>query len=95
MVVNFLILQVPSCLKISNASFKNIRGTLATQLIVKLECSSGIPCENVVIADIDISYIGIEGPVTSECSNSKPTTIAGKQNPQLVTSLLNAHPISS
>uniref|UniRef100_A0A6N2MHS7 Pectate lyase superfamily protein domain-containing protein n=1 Tax=Salix viminalis TaxID=40686 RepID=A0A6N2MHS7_SALVM len=31
--------------KISDVSFKNIRGTSATPVAVKLACSSGIPCE--------------------------------------------------
>ena len=80
MVVNFFLLQAPSLVKISDVSFKNIRGSSATQLAVKLACSSGVPCENVTIGDIDLSYSGTEGPATSECSNVKPT-VAGKQNP--------------
>ncbi|XVF18847.1 hypothetical protein REPUB_Repub11eG0058100 [Reevesia pubescens] len=67
-------------IKISNVSFKNIRGTSATQLAVNLACSSGIPFEKVVIGDIDLSYIGTEGPAISQCSNAKPT-ISGQQNP--------------
>ncbi|WRX12129.1 Glycoside hydrolase [Theobroma cacao] len=73
-------LKAPSRVKISNVSFKNIRGTSATQVAVKLACSSGIPCENVEIGDINLSYIGTEGPATSLCSNVKPT-IAGRQTP--------------
>ncbi|XP_017984474.1 PREDICTED: exopolygalacturonase [Theobroma cacao] len=72
--------KAPSRVKISNVSFKNIRGTSATQVAVELTCSSGIPCENVEIGDINLSYIGTEGPATSRCSNVKPI-ITGKQTP--------------
>lgn len=56
MVVICLILQAPSRVKISDVSFKNIRGTSTTTLAVKLVCGSGFPCEKVMIGDIDLSY---------------------------------------
>ena len=71
----FSFLQLPSRVKISNFSFKNIRGTSATPVAVKLACSSGVPCEGVELANIDLKYIGKEGPITSECSNVKPKMI--------------------
>jgi galacturan 1,4-alpha-galacturonidase len=64
--------KVPSRVKISNVSFKRIRGTSATQLAVKLVCSKGIPCQNVAISDINLKYNGKEGPATSQCANVKP-----------------------
>ncbi|PON85361.1 Glycoside hydrolase [Trema orientale] len=64
--------KVPSRVKISDVSFKNIRGTSTTALAVKLACSSGYPCQNVEIADIDL--------LTSQCKNVKPK-ITGKHNP--------------
>ncbi|KAJ0084302.1 hypothetical protein Patl1_30476 [Pistacia atlantica] len=64
--------KLSSKLKISNLSFKNIRGTSATPVAVKLACSSGVPCEGVELAIIDLKYIGKEGPITSECINVKP-----------------------
>ncbi|KAM7498390.1 hypothetical protein LguiA_022804 [Lonicera macranthoides] len=71
--------QVPSKVKISKVSFKNIRGTSATMLAVKLVCSKSIPCNMVDLADIDLKYSG-EGPGTSTCSNVKPT-FTGIMNP--------------
>ena len=73
-------------MKISKVSFKNIRGTSGNALAVKLVCSSEHPCEGVELADIDLTYSGSEGPITSQCLNVKPT-ISGKQNPPACSSL--------
>ncbi|GMN27813.1 hypothetical protein TIFTF001_001812 [Ficus carica] len=50
--------KVPSRIKISHVSFKNIRGSSASALAVNLACSSRFPCEDVKIADIDLQYNG-------------------------------------
>ncbi|KAM1104374.1 hypothetical protein TB1_012184 [Malus domestica] len=63
----------PSKVKISDVSFKNIQGSSATALSLKIVCSSGSPCENVELADIDLTYSGAKGTLTSQCSNVKPT----------------------
>uniref|UniRef100_A0A2C9V9A4 Exopolygalacturonase-like n=1 Tax=Manihot esculenta TaxID=3983 RepID=A0A2C9V9A4_MANES len=67
----------PSKVKISDVSFKNIKGTSATALTVQLICSSGVPCEKVELANIDLTYSGPEGPAKSKCIDVKPT-IVGK-----------------
>ncbi|KAL3714631.1 hypothetical protein ACJRO7_006521 [Eucalyptus globulus] len=73
--------QIPSLVKISNVSFKRIRGTSATKVAVKIACSKRIPCEGIEIADINLVYKGPDGPATSECSNVRPL-ISGMQNPR-------------
>ena len=78
----FFVVQVPSKIKISNVSFKNIRGTSATPVAVKIVCSQSNPCEGVEVADIDLTYSGSEGPIKSQCANVKPV-ISGKQNPPI------------
>lgn len=73
--VYFSWLQNSSKVKISNITFKNIRGTSATQEGIVLICSSGIPCESVELTDIDLSFNG--AIATAKCANVKPT-IQGK-----------------
>ncbi|KAI9160245.1 hypothetical protein LWI28_006484 [Acer negundo] len=72
--------KLPSLVRISNVSFKNIRGTSSTPVAVKLACSSCIPCRGVEISDIDLRYTGKEaGAAVSECSNVRPK-IFGKHS---------------
>ncbi|KAL0539907.1 hypothetical protein IC582_024128 [Cucumis melo] len=73
---------IPSSIKISKVSFKNIRGTSATPVAVKLVCSKKVPCEAVEVVDIDLKYNGNKGPIKSQCANVKPI-ISGKQNPRI------------
>lgn len=72
--------KMPSRVKISNVSFKNIRGTSADPVAVKLACSKGIPCQNVEISDINLTCNGKNGTCTSVCSNVNPT-VTGKVIP--------------
>uniref|UniRef100_A0A7N2L8L5 Polygalacturonase n=1 Tax=Quercus lobata TaxID=97700 RepID=A0A7N2L8L5_QUELO len=75
----------PSKVKISNVSFKNIRGTSSTKEAMKLICSKSVPCQQVAVAGIDLVYKGEGGSATSTCVNVKPT-VSGKQNPPACTS---------
>ncbi|KAF3976101.1 hypothetical protein ACB098_06G084900 [Castanea mollissima] len=75
--------ESPSKVKISNVSFKDIKGTSSTQEAVKLICSKSVPCQQVVVADIDLTYKG-DGSATSTCVNVQPT-VSGKQNPPACT----------
>ncbi|KAB1208700.1 hypothetical protein CJ030_MR6G006741 [Morella rubra] len=64
--------KVPSRVKISDVSFKSIRGTSTTKVAVKLSCSKSLPCQNVKLSNIDLKYNGKDGPATSECANVRP-----------------------
>ncbi|KAI3509641.1 hypothetical protein L1887_25073 [Cichorium endivia] len=65
-----------SKVKISNVSLRNIKGTSATKVALKFDCSAGAPCENVSLDDINLTYKGPEGgPATSQCANIKPKVI--------------------
>ncbi|CAN4096271.1 unnamed protein product [Withania somnifera] len=72
--------ELPSRVKISKVSFKNIKGTSSTQEAIQLICSKGVE-----IGDIDIKYSGnIEGPVKSTCQNVEPSLV-GNQYPPVCT----------
>ena len=75
--------QSPSKVKISNVSFKDIRGTSSTQEAVKFTCSKSVPCQQVVVTNIDLTYKE-GGSTTSNCVNVQPTA-SGKQNPPACT----------
>ncbi|MED6110599.1 hypothetical protein PIB30_044519 [Stylosanthes scabra] len=62
--------QSPSKIKISKVTFKNIKGTSGTQAGVSLICSSGVPCEEVTLSNVDLTYNG--APATAVCKNAKP-----------------------
>ncbi|KAJ4791035.1 Pectin lyase-like superfamily protein [Rhynchospora pubera] len=49
---------VPSRVSISDVYFKAINGTSASQVAVTLNCSPGIPCQNITLQDILLTYVG-------------------------------------
>ena len=64
--------QIPSKVKISNVSFKNIIGTTSTAEALKIVCAKGLHCDQVVLSDIDLKLSG-KGTLTSHCANVQPT----------------------
>ncbi|ESQ49242.1 hypothetical protein EUTSA_v10020501mg [Eutrema salsugineum] len=83
--------QAPSKVKLSDVSFKNIRGTSASKVAVKLLCSPGVPCTNFAFADINLVHNGKEGPAVSACSNVKPV-VSGKMVPPACTEVAKPGP---
>ncbi|KAK5842811.1 hypothetical protein PVK06_005207 [Gossypium arboreum] len=80
-----------SKVKLSYISFKNIHGTSTRPEAVKIICSDTLPCENVELADIEITHSGPNGPSVSQCSNVKPK-VSGKQNPAACSTPIQAKP---
>ncbi|KAK7837104.1 exopolygalacturonase [Quercus suber] len=60
--------------------FKKIRGTSSTKKVVNLICTKSVPCQQVVLSDIDLAYKGGGGSTTSTFTNVQHA-ILGKQNP--------------
>ena len=88
--VHFFVLfcfQSPSKVKISNVSFKKIRGTSSTKEAMNLICNKSVPCLQVVLSNIDLAYKGGGGSATSTCANIQPA-VSGKQNPLACTKKL-------
>ncbi|KAI5428732.1 polygalacturonase [Lathyrus oleraceus] len=63
----------PSKIKISKVSFKNVHGTSKTPEGVIFICSSGVPCDEVELNNIDLTFNG--APTKAKCSNVRPIVI--------------------
>ncbi|CAN0912963.1 G9 [Linum grandiflorum] len=74
--------RISSKVKISNVVFKNIKGTSKNPEAVFLNCSQLIPCNNIQLTDIDLTYP--KGVTKSKCFNVKPI-ISGVCNPSACT----------
>ncbi|KAL4180372.1 hypothetical protein AMTRI_Chr13g91800 [Amborella trichopoda] len=72
--------RAPSRVKISDVSFKNIRGTSATETAVTLHCSNGLPCQNVRLQDVQLNYYGPGKRAKATCMNVK-ASYSGTQIP--------------
>lgn len=72
--------KAPSKVKLSDIYFKNIRGTSSSEVAVALECSKGIPCQNIYLEDVHLDLSSGKKEATSTCSNVKAKFI-GTQIP--------------
>jgi galacturan 1,4-alpha-galacturonidase len=73
----------PSKVQISDVHYKNIRGTTTSEVAVTFSCSSAVPCQGIVMSDIDLKYNGENvkvKTVSASCENAK-IKYEGKQNP--------------
>ncbi|KAL9321899.1 hypothetical protein ACSQ67_009952 [Phaseolus vulgaris] len=71
-----------SSVQISNVSYKNIRGSSATDVAVNFNCSKEVPCQDVTVEDIDLMSSGGKGrqKLSNFCFNVKGSSF-GKQIP--------------
>ncbi|KAM7493012.1 hypothetical protein LguiB_027621 [Lonicera macranthoides] len=63
--------------KISDVTYKNVQGSSATKIGIKLDCSSIVGCANIAMDHVDISGDG----VIASCNNAKGT--ASHTSPQV------------
>ena len=73
-------MQAPSRVKLSDIYFKNIKGTSSSEVAVSLECSKGIPCQNIYLEDVHLDLSSGDKLSTSLCSNVRAKFI-GTQIP--------------
>ncbi|XP_019162863.1 PREDICTED: exopolygalacturonase clone GBGA483-like [Ipomoea nil] len=64
-----------SKVKLSGIGFKNIKGTSSSKMAMKIDCSPAVPCQGVVMNDINLIYKGKDGSAVSKCTNVKPSII--------------------
>ncbi|XP_019193115.1 PREDICTED: exopolygalacturonase-like [Ipomoea nil] len=57
-----------SRVEISNVKFINFRGTSSNKVAVTLDCSSFLPCDDIVLVGLDISHKRGR-PTTADCTN--------------------------
>ncbi|KAI4388220.1 hypothetical protein MLD38_000568 [Melastoma candidum] len=69
-----------SLVAIRNVTYRNITGTSNSQVAVNLQCSPVVPCLDIELRDIDLSYNGPNGDTTSSCANVVGLSF-GKQHP--------------
>ncbi|KAI5017125.1 hypothetical protein ZWY2020_037503 [Hordeum vulgare] len=67
-----------SAVEFSNIQFKNIRGTSATEEAIKLDCSDTVPCHDILLQDVELTFRGHKhkhkhANATSVCNNVKLT----------------------
>ncbi|XP_058213799.1 exopolygalacturonase [Rhododendron vialii] len=62
----------PSLVKLSDIYFRKIRGTSSSAVAVTLQCSKGIPCQNIYLEDVHLDLLSSQEKkqvATSSCRN--------------------------
>jgi galacturan 1,4-alpha-galacturonidase len=59
-----------SAVQIRNVLYQNIKGTSASDVAVKLNCSQNFPCQGIVLQNIDLELEG-GGEAKASCNNVK------------------------
>ncbi|KAL8506268.1 hypothetical protein ACS0TY_017225 [Phlomoides rotata] len=70
-----------SAVQIEDVTFKNIRGVSRSKVAVNLQCSGSVPCKNVKLIDINLTYHGPGGRAMALCSH-----VIGSSSGELVPS---------
>jgi hypothetical protein len=60
-------MQYVSGVTLQDIQFKNIKGTTTTPVAVMLRC--GVPCQGLVLQDVDLKYKG-QGGTSAKCENA-------------------------
>lgn len=66
-------------MKISSVSYEHIKGTSASPVAIKFDCSQSNPCWGLKLQDINLVYP--KGSQTSSCTNAGGS-ISGVVNPK-------------
>lgn len=58
-----------SAIQISNVLYQNIKGTSASDVGVKFDCSEKFPCKEIVLQNIDLQCEGSGDAAKALCNN--------------------------
>ncbi|KAJ7559485.1 hypothetical protein O6H91_04G086900 [Diphasiastrum complanatum] len=61
--------------QVNGISYRNIHGTSSTPVAVHFACSDTFPCKNLVLQNIDITYVSTKGAAASFCENAHGSSI--------------------
>ncbi|KAG6470720.1 hypothetical protein ZIOFF_071797 [Zingiber officinale] len=76
--------QQKNAVAVRNVVYRNIKGTSRSEDAMTLNCSSSVPCQGVLLSNIDlVGAEGVEGNVTGVCENLRWQQI-GKVVPRLI-----------
>ncbi|XP_057498148.1 polygalacturonase-like [Actinidia eriantha] len=70
-----------SAVKIQNVWYKNIKGTSASEIAIKLDCSKSFPCKGIVLQDINLARDSSDGHPKASCINVDGLSSRGKVSP--------------
>ncbi|XP_038972681.1 polygalacturonase-like [Phoenix dactylifera] len=59
--------QQDSAVEVSNVTYNNIKGTSASKVAIKFDCSTTVPCHDIVLQDVDL--VGEGHAATSLCNH--------------------------
>lgn len=59
-----------SAVELSNVMYQNIKGTSASEVAIKLECSKAVPCKGIHLQDVKITGENIKDTI-AKCDNVK------------------------
>lgn len=72
--------MAPSRVKLSDIFFRNIRGTSSSPVAVTLDCSKGMPCQNVNLHDVHLD-LSAGGTITKSMCQNVNVRYSGTQIP--------------
>ncbi|XP_073108137.1 polygalacturonase-like isoform X1 [Elaeis guineensis] len=71
--------QQTSAVEVSNVLYKNFKGTSASEVAIKFDCSTTVPCHDIILQDIDLA--GGDGDATTSLCNHVNWTKKGNVIP--------------
>ncbi|CBI24904.3 unnamed protein product, partial [Vitis vinifera] len=70
-----------SAVQIKGVVYKNIKGTSASEMAIKFNCSSTFPCQGIVLQDIDLVSYEEDREANSTCMNVMELETRGRVSP--------------